>query len=292
MGEAFTAPFLVLPLNAIHFTSFVLLSIRHGIKMPSQPRGLAAHSGGLVLVACQKEVSLHFPINLIPFLVHIQTIPSYHLSIGLWYRIPLGVSFMALCTLWWCIDSYHEIHYDLIALVHCLPVPRWWSLEEVTLCPSSPSVTRLSVWPFTLDRRRWLWVARWVPLPFHGSVVQQHFHFHLCYLQDHKVRLYALSHDTLREGNMLEQGGAITDLKYSPDGAYLASADDNRKVVLYELPSYNVSPVACLLPSPFRSLTRLFLSCRPKWTQNGVTTQPRSTLWPGPQILSTWPAED
>jgi len=57
---------------------------------------------------------------------------------------------------------------------------------------------------------------------------------------DSKVYIYSLSGDTLSDsGRVLEiSQGEINDLKYSPDGAYLAAADANRKVVLYTTASY------------------------------------------------------
>ncbi|ELT96640.1 hypothetical protein CAPTEDRAFT_149142 [Capitella teleta] len=117
-----------------------------GVKMPSQPRGIAAASGGLVLVACQKEVVV---------------MRGAHIT------------------------STQPISYE----AQCVAI--------------HPGLTQVAVG---------------------GS--------------DQKVRIYELSSDALREGQELQQTGALTSLQYSPDGAYLAAADSNRKIVLYELPSY------------------------------------------------------
>ncbi len=38
----------------------------------------------------------------------------------------------------------------------------------------------------------------------------------------------------------MSHGGAVTDVRYSPDGAKLAATDSYRKVVLYALPDYKV----------------------------------------------------
>ena len=59
-------------------------------------------------------------------------------------------------------------------------------------------------------------------------------------LQDQKTHILTLSGDTLTEGRTLDHGGAVTDLKYSPDGAHLVACDTYRKVVLYRLPEYEV----------------------------------------------------
>lgn len=55
---------------------------------------------------------------------------------------------------------------------------------------------------------------------------------------DNKVHIYSLSGNNLTEKKILDHNGAVTDLKYSPDGAYLAASDTYRKVLLYQLPDY------------------------------------------------------
>ena len=59
--------------------------------------------------------------------------------------------------------------------------------------------------------------------------------------QDQKVYIYKLSGDELTESRVMDHNGGITDVKYSPDGAYLVATDSYRKVVLYQLPDYKVS---------------------------------------------------
>lgn len=59
--------------------------------------------------------------------------------------------------------------------------------------------------------------------------------------QDSKVHIYTLSGGSLQETQLLSQTGSITSVAYSPDGAYLAAADANRKVELYSCPDYKVS---------------------------------------------------
>ena len=57
-----------------------------------------------------------------------------------------------------------------------------------------------------------------------------------------KVHLFRLSTGTLEEVQLLSQDGEVTCVAYSPDGAYLASGDSNRKVCLYDAAdSYKVS---------------------------------------------------
>jgi len=52
--------------------------------------------------------------------------------------------------------------------------------------------------------------------------------------------VYSLAGNTLHEKTTLEHNGAVTSLKYSPDGSLLASGDTYRKVLLYQLPDYTV----------------------------------------------------
>ena len=53
--------------------------------------------------------------------------------------------------------------------------------------------------------------------------------------------IYRLTGDELLEKRTMDHNGGITDVKYSPDGAFLVATDTYRKVVLYQLPEYNVS---------------------------------------------------
>ena len=59
-------------------------------------------------------------------------------------------------------------------------------------------------------------------------------------LQDSKVHVYSLENGTLKAMKELSHTGAITCLEFSPDGAYLAVGDSNRKVCLYQCPDYEV----------------------------------------------------
>ncbi|XP_077544094.1 actin-interacting protein 1 flr [Haemaphysalis longicornis] len=56
--------------------------------------------------------------------------------------------------------------------------------------------------------------------------------------KDHKVHVYVLKARNLTEKKVLDQGGAITDVRYSPDGQYLAASDANRMVRLYLSETY------------------------------------------------------
>ena len=60
------------------------------------------------------------------------------------------------------------------------------------------------------------------------------------FLQDNKVHIHNLSGDTLTETKCLDQTGAVTDVKYSPDGQYLVTSDAGRKIYLYQMPNYEV----------------------------------------------------
>ncbi|KAI0228243.1 Actin-interacting protein 1 [Lamellibrachia satsuma] len=57
---------------------------------------------------------------------------------------------------------------------------------------------------------------------------------------DQKVYIYRLTGDELSEKRTMDHNGGITDVKYSPDGAFLVATDTYRKVVLYQLPEYNI----------------------------------------------------
>ena len=65
--------------------------------------------------------------------------------------------------------------------------------------------------------------------------------------KDSKVHVYALSGKTLTPKRELDHREAVTDVAYSPDGTYLAAADANRKVVLYNASTYDVSSVLTIL---------------------------------------------
>lgn len=56
--------------------------------------------------------------------------------------------------------------------------------------------------------------------------------------QDSRVHVYSLNAGTLSETRDITHTGAITSVAYSPDGAYLAASDSNRKVELYSCPNY------------------------------------------------------
>jgi len=57
---------------------------------------------------------------------------------------------------------------------------------------------------------------------------------------DNSVHVYSLSNNTLTDKKTLSHNGAVTDVKYSPDGSYLSACDTYRKVMLYQLPDYQV----------------------------------------------------
>jgi len=59
--------------------------------------------------------------------------------------------------------------------------------------------------------------------------------------KDSKVHIFKLSGHSLSEVKILEHREAVTDVTYSPDGAYLAASDANRKIILYSV-SNNYSP--------------------------------------------------
>ena len=62
------------------------------------------------------------------------------------------------------------------------------------------------------------------------------------------MHVYSLAGNTLHEKTTLEHNGAVTSLKYSPDGSLLAAGDTYRKVLLYQLPDYTVCCVNLLVP--------------------------------------------
>ncbi|KAG8195533.1 hypothetical protein JTE90_019521 [Oedothorax gibbosus] len=58
--------------------------------------------------------------------------------------------------------------------------------------------------------------------------------------KDKKVHIFLLNGSNFSEKTTLEHTGAITDVAYSPNGAYLAASDANRKVVLYNALTYEL----------------------------------------------------
>jgi len=56
--------------------------------------------------------------------------------------------------------------------------------------------------------------------------------------KENTVHVYRLDVNNLTETSTLSLSGTATDVKYSPDGRYLAVADTNRKVSLYAFPGY------------------------------------------------------
>ncbi|CAL8071404.1 unnamed protein product [Orchesella dallaii] len=55
---------------------------------------------------------------------------------------------------------------------------------------------------------------------------------------DNKTHVYVLTGNSFSEKATLDHLGPVTDVKYSPDGNYLAASDGHRKVVLYSAASY------------------------------------------------------
>lgn len=53
--------------------------------------------------------------------------------------------------------------------------------------------------------------------------------------EGHCIRIYGIAGNALDERKKINLTGAVTDLAYSPDGAYLVSADSNRKVTLFRV---------------------------------------------------------
>ena len=86
-------------------------------------------------------------------------------------------------------------------------------------------------------------VRQFQVLQFHVLHFQRPHFVHVllvCCLQDNKVHVYSLAGNMLHEKTVMEHTGAVTSLKYSPDGSMLAASDTNRKVLLYQLPDYTV----------------------------------------------------
>ena len=65
---------------------------------------------------------------------------------------------------------------------------------------------------------------------------------YLCIFWQSEIYVYTLDNDTLvkKTSSSLSHVTAICDLAYSPDGAYLASADDNRRVNVFRTTDYGV----------------------------------------------------
>lgn len=59
--------------------------------------------------------------------------------------------------------------------------------------------------------------------------------------KDSKVHVYSLSGNNLVPKKDLDHRDSITDVKYSPDGTYLAASDASRRVVLYKADTLEVS---------------------------------------------------
>jgi WD40 repeat protein len=56
---------------------------------------------------------------------------------------------------------------------------------------------------------------------------------------DNKIHVYSVTGNMLHDKLQLSHNGALTSLKYSPDGTMLAAGDTYRKVLLYQLPDYS-----------------------------------------------------
>jgi len=56
-----------------------------------------------------------------------------------------------------------------------------------------------------------------------------------------QVHIYSLEGTTFTLKRSLSHAGGVTDLVYSPDGEYLVAADTNRHVILYLVPSYELT---------------------------------------------------
>lgn len=59
-------------------------------------------------------------------------------------------------------------------------------------------------------------------------------------LKDSRVHVFSLNGTNLVPKKELEHREGVTDVAYSPDGKYLAAADANRKIVLYNASTYEV----------------------------------------------------
>lgn len=54
------------------------------------------------------------------------------------------------------------------------------------------------------------------------------------------MHVYVLKGHNIEEKTTMDHAGAITDVRFSPDGQYLAASDSNRMVRLYVSSSYEV----------------------------------------------------
>lgn len=59
--------------------------------------------------------------------------------------------------------------------------------------------------------------------------------------QDNKVHVFLRNAFNLSPKLELDHLGAITDVKYSPCGSFLAACDTNRKIIVYRLPGYELA---------------------------------------------------
>lgn len=75
------------------------------------------------------------------------------------------------------------------------------------------------------------------------------------------MHVYSLAGTSLHDKITLAHNGAVTSLKYSPDGTLLAAADTYRKVLLYQLPDYSVCTLAFCCAS--LHLLKLAISLQP-----------------------------
>lgn len=73
--------------------------------------------------------------------------------------------------------------------------------------------------------------------------------------KDSKVHVYTLMGANLTEKKIMEHRGSVRDVRYSPDGTYLAACDANRKIVLYLASTYEVSPSRQLIYSIEKSVS-------------------------------------
>ncbi|CAN7990105.1 unnamed protein product [Ixodes hexagonus] len=59
--------------------------------------------------------------------------------------------------------------------------------------------------------------------------------------KDHKVHVYVLKGHSIEDKTTMDHAGAITDVRFSPDGQYLAASDSNRMVRLYVSSTYELA---------------------------------------------------
>lgn len=53
--------------------------------------------------------------------------------------------------------------------------------------------------------------------------------------------MYVVTGNSFSQKAEMDHLGAVTDVKYSPDGNYLAASDGHRKVIMYSASTYEVS---------------------------------------------------